>query len=104
MVQNMDDRWMYVEGKRAGRPYMAALAIGYLGNWRDGLPKPKELMRLQDLEDDMIEKLDGHGALVATETGAGNRTIHLLVRNGGVVEMYREYERRGDGRGMRVTV
>jgi Family of unknown function (DUF695) len=122
MVHNMDDRWMYVEGKREGRPYAAALripfgparwpeydhhvvlALEYLGNWRNGLPKPKELIRLQDFEDGIIEKLEGHGALVATETGSGTRTIHLFIRGGGLVELYRDYERRDEVRGMKVRV
>ena len=113
---------MYVEGKREGRPFAVALripfgpdrwpeydhhvvlALDYLSNRRNGLPKPKELMRLQDFEDGVIEKLEGHGALVATETGAGTRAIHLFIRNGGLVELYRDYERRGDVRGMKVTV
>jgi hypothetical protein len=118
----MDDRWMYVEGKREGRPYAASLRIPfgparwpeydhhivltleYLGNLRDGFPKPKELLRLQDFEDGLIDKLEGHGALVATETGAGRRTIHLFIRNGGLVDLYRDYERRDDKRGMHVKV
>jgi len=112
MIHNMDDRWMYVEGKREGRPYAAALripfgparwpeydhhvvlAVDYLASRRNGLPKPKELMRLQDLEDAIIDDLEGHGALVATETGAGTRTIHVFVRNGPIVEMYRAHAQR----------
>jgi hypothetical protein len=104
----MDDAWKYIEGKRSGRPYMAAMRIpfdparwpeydhhvemrvDYGAHWRTGLPKPAELTRLQDLEDSMIAKLEGHGALVATETCDAVRTIHLFIRGDGpVVEMYR---------------
>jgi hypothetical protein len=101
MVRNMEDQWLYMEGKRAGRPYTAslripfdrarwpeydhhvALVLRYGAHWRNGLPKAPELTRLQDLEDRMIDTLEGHGALVATETADAKRTIHLYVRGGG---------------------
>jgi hypothetical protein len=123
MHVNMEDQWLYREGKRDGRPYMAsirlpfdparwrefdhhiAVAVTYGPHWRTGLPKPRELTRLQDLEDRMIAHLEGHGVLVATETSDATRTIHLLVRGGGpIVESFRERERRGKEKGVAVTV
>jgi uncharacterized protein DUF695 len=103
MVHNMDDQWLYMEGRREGRPYTAslripfdrarwpeydhhvALVLRYGANWRDGLPKPAELRRLQDLEARIIDTLEGHGALVATETTDATRTIHLYIRGGGAL-------------------
>jgi len=94
----MDDRWTYLEGRRAGRPYAASLrtplrpdcwpnfdhhvviSLGYAPHWRTGLPKPRELTRLQEIEDRMIDGLEGHGALVATETTDAARTVHLYIR------------------------
>jgi hypothetical protein len=100
-----DDRWLYVELKRDGRPHAAALrlpfdrtrwpdyqhhvalAVAYAPHWRTGMPRnAKELTRLQDLEDRWIASLQGHGALVATETGDAQRTVHLYFRGGGDLE------------------
>jgi len=118
----MGDNWLYVEGKRDGRPYAAGirvpltpdrwpgfdhhvtLELGYAPHWRTGWPKPKELTRLQEFEDRLIEHLEGHGALVATETSDATRTIHLLLRGGGLVDMYRDRERLNDKPGISVTV
>jgi len=110
----MDDRWTYLEGRRAGRAYTASLrtplrpdrwptfdhhvviSLGYAPHWRTGLPKPKELARLQELEDRMIDGLEGHGALVATETTDATRTVHLYIRGGGpLAEFYRGFGRQG---------
>ncbi len=119
----MDDSWIYIEGKRAGRAYMAnvrhpltelrnpeyehhvAVTLGYAPHWRTGLPKPKELTRLQDLEDRMIEHLGDHGMLVGSETTNAQRTVHLYIRGGGpLLEMYRKHERAGKQGGLGVTV
>lgn len=95
-----DDRWLYREGRRDGHAYAASsrdpldrarwpefehhvrLMVGYTPHWRTGLPKPKELTRLQDLEDALIEKLvaTSSGELVATETTQARRTMHLYLR------------------------
>jgi len=110
----MDDRWTYLEGRRAGRPYAASLrtplrpdcwpnfdhhvviSLGYAPHWRTGLPKPRELTRLQEIEDRMIDGLEGHGALVATETTDAARTVHLYIRGGGLLaEFYRGFGRQG---------
>jgi hypothetical protein len=123
MLRRMEDRWMYHEGKRSRRPYMAGMRIpfdparwpeydhhvemriDYGAHWRTGLPKPKELGRLQDLEDSMIAKLEGHGALVATETSDAVRTIHLFIRGGGpLLETYRKHESAGTQGHLAVTV
>src|SRR5919108_3956080 len=92
MMHRMDDNWLYIEGKRRGRPYTASVRVPfgpsrwpeydhhvtvvlrYAPHWRTGLPKPKELTRLQDFEDRMIESLGDLGALVATETTDMRRT------------------------------
>jgi hypothetical protein len=122
MTHWMDDNWLYIEGKRGGRPYTASVRVPfgparwpeydhhvtvvlrYAPHWRTGLPKPKELTRLQDFEDRMIESLGDLGALVATETTDMHRTIHARLPEGEVLEMYREWERRDEGRGVSVTV
>ena len=110
----MDDAWTYLEGKRRGRMFMASLrrpfdrtrwpeydhhvrlVFDYKPHWRDGLPKPAELTRLQDLEDRMIDQPEGHSALVATETGDARRTVHLFVRGGGpLAAMYAEHAAKG---------
>lgn len=95
-----DDCWIYREGKRDGHEYTAsardpldrarwpgldhhvALTLGYAPHWWTGLPKPKELTRLQDFEDDLIERLaaTASGELVASETTQARRTIHLYLR------------------------
>lgn len=110
----MDDTWTYMEGRRAGRDYTASVrtpldrrrwpdydhhvvvALGYAPHWRTGLPKPKELTRLQDLEDRMIDALEGHGALVASETTDATRTVHLYIRGGGqLAEFYGGHGKQG---------
>ena len=118
-----DDRWIYIEGTRDGRAYAAsarvpldrtawpefdhhvAIEVGYAPQWRTGLPKPKELERLQDLEDRMMGNMHGHGVFIGSETCDGRRTMHFFVRGAGpLVEMYRERERRGRERGVAVAV
>jgi hypothetical protein len=120
---SVEERWVHVEGKRGGRAYTAsvrhpfdrtgwpefehhvAVAIDYAPHWRTGLPKGRELTRLQDLEDRMIEQLEGHGVLVASETTDATRTVHLFIRDGGpLIEMYRDWQRRGKQGGLAVTV
>jgi uncharacterized protein DUF695 len=94
----MEDRWLYMEGTRAGKPYTASLSIpfdrsrwpgldqhvaltlGYRAQRGNGLPRPDDLPRLQDLEESLIERLEGHGALVASESSAGARTLHMYLR------------------------
>jgi hypothetical protein len=119
----MDDRWIYIEGRRDGRAYMAnvrhpledvrnpeyehhvALTLSYGTHWRTGLPRPGELTRLQDFEDGMIRRLHGHGILAGTETTGGWRTMHLYLRGGGpLLEVFRQHERAGQRDGLRVTV
>jgi hypothetical protein len=119
----MEDSWIYIEGKRNGRAYMAnvrhpldelrhpeydhhvALTLDYTPHWRTGLPKPKELTRLQDFEDRIISRLEGHGVLAGSETIDARRTIHLYIRGGGpLLAMYRERADAGKRGGVTVTV
>jgi hypothetical protein len=119
----MDDSWIYIEGRRNGRAYMAAvrhplaemrhpeyehhvaLTLDYAPHWRTGLPKPKELLRLQDLEDRLSSRVEGHGVLAGAETTDAKRTVHLYIRGGGpMLEMYRDRERGGKQGGVAVTV
>jgi hypothetical protein len=119
----MDDRWLYLEGRRDGHAYTAgvrlpfdpalwpsydhhvAISVDYAAHWRTGLPKPEELPRLQGFEDRMIAGLDAHGVLVASETGDRRRTIHVFIRGGGLLlEMYRDWESRGKQGGVAVSV
>lgn len=118
-----DDRWLYIEGNRDGSAFMAslrtpldptswpdfdhhvAIEVGYAPQWRTGLPKPKELTRLQDLEDRLMARMEGHGVLVASETSGARRTMHFFIRGGGpLAEMYRERERKGRKGGIAVSV
>ena len=117
----MKDDWLYVEGRRQSRAYAASLrtpfervrwpdfefhvtlVLAYAPHWRTGLPKPKELTRLQDFEDNVTEKLGDHGALIATETYDTERTIHLVVGDGGLLDMFRAWERK-EQTGIGVTV
>jgi hypothetical protein len=119
----MHDGWIYIEGKRDGRAYVAnvrhplealrnpeyehhvALALAYAAHWRTGLPKPNELMRLQDFEDAMIVRLQGHGILAGSETSDARRIVHLYLRGGGaLLEVFRRHERAGRQDGLEVTV
>ncbi len=100
----MDETWAYLEGRRAGCAYHAfirtpldpqpefdhhvAIALGHAPHWRTGLPKEKELTRLQDLEDRLTASLDGHGVHVASETTDATRTVHLFIRGGGELADY----------------
>src|SRR5689334_11418527 len=115
----MDDSWIYFEGKRNGLAYMAnvrhplvelrepdsdhhvAVTLPYKPNWRTGLPKPDELTRLQDYEDRTIANLQGHGVLAGSETCDAKRTVHLYVRDGRIVEMFRR--KQSEGKLVRVT-
>ena len=120
-----DDDWLYREGKRDGHEHMATsrdpldparwpgfehhvrLTLGYTPHWRTGLPKPKELIRLQDHEDGLIANLAeaGAGELVATETTQAKRTIHLYLREGPMLDMFAEWAARDPGKkGPWVTV
>jgi hypothetical protein len=78
----MDDNWLYLEAKRNG----------------------EELTRLQDFEDRMIDTIGEDGALVATETSDTRRTIHLRLPEGGLLDMYRELERKHTDGGLVITV
>jgi hypothetical protein len=118
----MDDDWLYVEGQRDGREYMAAvrvpfgpsrwpafdhqvtLVLRYAPHWRTGLPKPKELTRLQDFEDGIIAAIGSHGAVVATETTDMRRTIHVRVPAGPLLDTYRASERENRKGALVVTV
>jgi hypothetical protein len=118
----MDDNWLYLEAKRNGLAWAAAvrvpfgpsrwpefghqvtLVLRYTPHWRTGLPKPKELTRLQDFEDRMIDSIGEDGALVATETSDTRRTIHLRLPEGGLLDMYRELERKHTDGGLVITV
>ena len=118
----MDDSWLYLETKRDGRAWMAGvrvpfgpsrwpafdhqvtLVLRYAPHWRTGLPKPKELTRLQEFEDRMIETIGTDGAVVATETSDMRRTIHLRLPEGALLDQYREWEREYTKGGLVVTV
>jgi hypothetical protein len=123
MAVSMDDRWIYIEGKRDGRAYVAnvrhplealrnpeyehhvALTLSYAAHWRTGLPKPHELTRLQDFEDSMIVRLQGHGILAGSETCDATRIVHLYLRGGGaLLEVFRKRERAGQQGGLKTTV
>lgn len=114
-----EDCWHYREGKRDGHEFMAAtrdpldrarwpgcdhhvaLRLGYTPHWWTGLPKPSELTRLQDFEDDLIEKLvaTSAGELVATETTQGRRTLHLYLRADSLMlEMFRGWAAKDPGK------
>jgi hypothetical protein len=118
----MEDNWLYLEGKREGCAWTAGvrlpfgparwpdfdhqvtLVLRYAPHWRTGLPKPKELPRLQDFEDRMIDTIGADGAVVATETSDMKRTVHLRLPEGGLLEMYRNWEREHTKGGLVVTV
>jgi hypothetical protein len=123
MAVSMHDRWIHIEGKRDGRAYVAnvrhplealrnpeyehhvALTLSYAAHWRTGLPKPDELMRLQDFEDMMIVRLQGHGIVVGSETGDARRTVHVYLRGGGpLLEVFRRHEAAAQQDGLVVTV
>jgi hypothetical protein len=118
-----DERWVYVEGRRDGRAYAAtarvpldrtawpefdhhvAVEVSYAPQWRNGWPKPKELTRLQELEDRLAGRMEGHGVLVGSETCNARRLMHFFVRGGGpIVEMFRRREEQGRAGGMKVAV
>ncbi|ARC57603.1 hypothetical protein AS850_11025 [Frondihabitans sp. 762G35] len=44
-----------------------------------GMPTPDSLDRLRDHEDRLMEAIGGRGLLLAHETGAGRRTLHVYV-------------------------
>jgi hypothetical protein len=117
------DGWLYVEAKKKGRDYMAgvrfpleqtlrpdfdhhvAVTVDYAAHWRTGLPKPKDLPRLRDLEDSFLRNLESHGVFVGSESTDGRRTMHLFVRGEGpLVEMWRAHEAAGKQGGIAVTV
>jgi hypothetical protein len=119
----MEDSWIYIEGKRDGRAYMAhvrhpleawrnaeyehhvAVTLDYAPHWRTGMPGPNELTRLQDFEERVSSHLEGHGVLAGSETSGGKRIVHLYVRGGGpVLELYRKLERGGKKGGVTVRV
>lgn len=119
----MGDDWLCIEGKRAGRAYMAsvrdpldralwpeydhhvAVTVDYAAHWRTGLPKPEELTRLQDLEDSLTAHLESHGMLAGSETTDAKRTIHLFVRGGGpLVQMWRDLDATGKKDGVSVAL
>ena len=114
----MDDEWLFIDAKRGGRDYVAsvrlpfdpwqwpeydvhvAVALPYAPHWRSGLPKSaKVLSELQEREDRWIAMLEGHGALVATETSDAWRTMHLYIRDGGpMAVMFREMAEQPESR------
>jgi hypothetical protein len=117
MHRLMEDNWIYREGRRNGHAYAASsrdpldparwpefdhhveLKLGYAPHWRTGLPKPQELTRLQEFEDDLIARLSSYGELVATETTQAQRTVHLYLRAGCMLlEMFRDWATRDGGR------
>ncbi len=119
----MEDSWIYIEGKRDGRAYMAnvrhpleefrepeyahhvRLTLDYGAHWRTGLPKPKELERLQDFEERMSSHLEGHGVLAGSETTDAKRIVHLYVRGGGpVLARFEKLEREGKKGGVTAAV
>jgi hypothetical protein len=122
-ARSMDDSWIYIEGKRGGRAYMAnvrhpladlrhpdyehhiTLELRYAPHWLTGLPKPRELTRLQDFEDRTISHLEGHGVLAGSETCDATRTVHLYIRGGGrILELYRKRAATPKGPGVSVSV
>jgi hypothetical protein len=57
-----------------------AITLDYGAHCRTGLPKPRELKRLQEFESRIIAHLDGHGMVAGSETADARRTVHVYVR------------------------
>lgn len=93
-----DDRWALMTGQdRDGRPRISTVSmplrsarwprfdthVGVVLPYRsfnDGqLPVEGSLQSLRDFEDRLTASLAGDGALVAHETGVGQRTLHFYV-------------------------
>jgi hypothetical protein len=82
-----------------------AVTVDYAPQWRTGLPKPKDLPRLQNLEESLLANIEGHGVFLGSESTDGRRTLHLFVRGGGpLVEMWRAEEASGKQGGIAVAV
>ena len=56
-----------------------AVRVPYTDVEDEGLPGPDSLPELRDLEDHLVERLEGHGECVAVESCAGRRVLHFYV-------------------------
>jgi hypothetical protein len=63
-----------------------AVVLGYPDNDGSGMPSSADLDALRAFEDSLTRALDHSAALVAHETAAGRRTLHLFTAAGGPAE------------------
>ena len=96
--ENGEPTWALLSGKAPdGSPVLAAaqvplractfahldtyvgLQIPFTDRTAEGLPGPASLQPLRDLEDHLQTQLGGSGRIVAHETHAGQRILHLYV-------------------------
>jgi hypothetical protein len=88
-------RWALLRGERDGRAVVAVLAAGqkwidhplldlhitvtlpYADQTPAGLPAPDSLGQLRDFEEGLTGRLPPHALVVAHESGAGVRTLHV---------------------------